>query len=412
MTASGEPAASADGLPVVVGAATNGTSRLAKAPRSSGGMPRALVLMIGAAATVVVVAGIREIAWLAGPVFLALIIVIAAHPVQRWARNRGWPTWLATLALVLVVYVGLLALFLVLVVSVGQLATVLPQYSAQFDALRTSVEHALAGFGIGQAQIQAATHSASLSSVLGAVGGVVSGVSGVVTVVVLVLALLLFFIADAATFGKRLDSIGAERPHIVRALESFAHGTRTYLVVTTVFGLIVAVLDGIALQIMGVPLAILWAVLAFITNYIPNIGFIIGLVPPALLALLTGGWTLLVAVVVVYCVLNLVIQSLIQPRFIGNSVGLSATVTFVTLLFWAWALGALGALLAVPLTLLAKALLVDIDGRARWADALLRTDAEEAPEASTEPPEPEKPGPAPEPDPGTDDPTGRQPVRP
>ena len=99
-------------------------------------------------------------------------------------------------------------------------------------------------------------------------------------------------------------------------------------------------------------------------------------------------------VVVVYCVLNLVIQSLIQPRFIGNSVGLSATVTFVTLLFWAWVLGPLGALLAIPLTLLAKALLVDIDPRARWADALLRT-------------EPADPEPVPDPEPPTtpDDPT-------
>jgi predicted PurR-regulated permease PerM len=342
-------------------------------------MPRGLVLLLGAAASVVAVAGIRATAWLIGPALLALMIVIAAHPVQRWLRQRGWPGWGATLALLLVIYVGLLALAFVLIVSVGQLATVLPQYTAQFNALVASVEKALAGLGIGPAQIQAATSSASLSSVIGAVGGVLSSLGGVLAVIVLILALLLFFIADAATFGRRLDSIAIERPDAVRALAGFARGTRSYLVVTTVFGFIVAVLDGIALEIMGVPLAILWAVLAFITNYIPNIGFVFGLVPPALLALLTGGWPLLIAVVVVYCVLNLVIQSLIQPRFIGNSVGLSATVTFVALLFWAWVLGPLGALLAIPLTLLVKALLVDVDPQARWADALLRSTAEDPP---------------------------------
>jgi AI-2 transport protein TqsA len=378
VTASLESAASAEEPhAAVVVPSTNGIRRRLTAPIPSGGLPRALVLLLGIAAAVITVAGIRATAWLVGPVFLALIIVIAAHPVQRWLRARGWPGWVATLALVLVIYVGLLALALVLLVSVGQLATVLPQYSDQFNALIASVEHTLAGFGIGQAQIQAATKSISPSSLVGAVGGIVSGVGGVLTVVVLILALLLFFIADAATFGTRLDSIASERPHIVRALDTFASGTRSYLVVTTVFGLIVAVLDGVALEIMGVPLAVLWAILAFITNYIPNIGFIFGLIPPAVLALLTGGWQLLLAVIVVYCVLNLVIQSLVQPRFIGNSVGLSATVTFVTLLFWAWVLGPLGALLAIPLTLLAKALLVDIDPRARWADALLRTSADE-----------------------------------
>ena len=371
---------------MAVGApSTNGTPRAPRVPGLTGGMPRALVLLFGAAAAVVAVAGMRATAWLIGPLFLALIIVIAAHPVQRYLRAKGWPTWAATIALILVIYVGLLALAMVLLVSVGQLATVLPQYSAQFDALIASVEHTLAGFGIGQAQIQAATKSISPSSILGAVGGILSGVSGVATVIILILALLLFFIADAATFDLRLNSIAAERPQVVNALDTFASGTRSYCVVTTVFGLIVAVLDGIALEIMGVPLAILWAVLAFITNYIPNIGFIFGLIPPAVLALLTGGWQLFVAVVVVYCVLNLVIQSLVQPRFIGNSVGLSATVTFVTLLFWAWVLGPLGALLAIPLTLLAKALLVDIDPRARWADALLRTSAEEPEQPDDEP---------------------------
>ena len=158
---------------------------------------------------------------------------------------------------------------------------------------------------------------------------------------------------------------------------------------TTVFGFIVAVLDTIALAILGIPLAITWGLLSFITNYIPNIGFILGVIPPALLGLLTGGPKLMVIVIVVYCVLNVVIQSVIQPRFIGDAVGLSVTVTFVVLFFWAWLLGPLGAILAIPLTLLAKALLVDIDPQAKWADALLRASAKEPDPA--EPPPVKKP---------------------
>ncbi len=371
---------SADPLEVVPTPVPNGRHRPKKngmASPPTSGFPRGLTLLLGIAAAVIAVAGMRATAWLIGPLFLALMIVIAAHPVQRWARRRGWPTWAATLALIVVVYAGLLALAVVLLVSVGQLATVLPQYSAQFDAMLAGVKQTLAGFGVGPAQIEAATQGISINAVAGVVGGILAGVSGLASVIVLILALLLFFIADAATFDQRLDSIASERPHIVGALDSFARGTRSYLFVTTVFGGIVAVLDIVALEIMGVPLAILWGVLAFITNYIPNIGFIFGLIPPAILALLTGGWQLFVIVIVVYSLLNLVIQSLVQPRFIGDSVGLSATVTFVTLLFWAWVLGPLGALLAVPLTLLAKALLVDIDPGARWADALLRSDPTE-----------------------------------
>ena len=213
---------------------------------------------------------------------------------------------------------------------------------------------------------------------IGAVGGVLSSLAGL-AVIVLVLALLLFFIADAATFGRRLDSIAVERPDTVRALADSPAARAAISWSPPCSGSSSRSSTASPWRSWGCRSRSSGAILAFITNYIPNIGFVFGLVPPALLALLTGGWPLLVAVIVVYCVFNLVIQSLIQPRFIGDSVGLSATVTFVALLFWAWVLGPLGALLAVPLTLLVKALLVDIDPRARWADALLRSTAENPP---------------------------------
>ena len=111
--------------------------------------------------------------------------------------------------------------------------------------------------------------------------------------------------------------------------------------------------------------------LSFITNYIPNIGFVLGLLPPALLALLQGGVRQAVLVVVAYSVINLVIQSLIQPKFVGDAVGLSVTLTFLSLVFWTFVIGPLGALLAVPLSLFAKALLVDADPDSRWLDPLI-----------------------------------------
>ena len=119
-------------------------------------------------------------------------------------------------------------------------------------------------------------------------------------------------------------TLGERFPDPVAALASFARGARNYMGVSAGFGLIVAVLDGVALQIMGVPGAFVWAVLAFVTNFIPNIGFVIGVIPPALIALLDGGPGLMIAVIVVYSVINFVIQSVIQPRVVGDAVGLTA----------------------------------------------------------------------------------------
>jgi predicted PurR-regulated permease PerM len=161
------------------------------------------------------------------------------------------------------------------------------------------------------------------------------------------------------------------RGQLVTALATFAHKTRRYLIVSTIFGLLNAVLDVIALSILDVPLPLLWGVLALITNYIPNVGFVIGLLPPAMLALLDGGVKTMVLVIIAYVVINVVTQSFILPKFLGDAVGLSTTMTFMSLLLWTFVLGPLGAILAIPLSLLARALLIDSDPSAKWAAALV-----------------------------------------
>jgi len=350
----------------------SGTARLRR-----DAWPRALVILVGAASAVIVLTGVRAVAWLIGPVFMALIIVIAVAPVQGWLRRRGWPGWATTLVVILLVYAILLGIALGIIISVARLATELPKYASDADNLVNSATAQLAKLGIGPDQLKQAASSLDLSNLAGILTALLSSVAGLATSFIFLLALLLFLSAEAGGVGDRLTSIAADRPRIIEALTTFARGTRQYLLVTTVFGLIVAVIDTIALALLGIPLAITWGLLSFITNYIPNIGFIIGVIPPALLGLLTGGPQLMIVVIVVYSTINVVIQSIIQPRFIGDAVGLSATLTFLALVFWTWLLGPLGAILAVPLTLLVKAMLVDVDPQARWADALVRSSAKE-----------------------------------
>ena len=364
---------------------------------ASAALPRGVVVLLGMAAAVVTAAGLQSIAWLVGPAFLALVIVIAVAPVQRWFQRRGWPQWAITIVLVLAVYAVVVALALTIIVSIARLATELPQYAAQSQALVQSGADLLARFGVGPEELQHIGESLDVGKLAGLLGTLLSSVAGLAGNLVFILALLLFLSIETGTAGARIRLIAADRPAVGGALTGFAHGTRQYLIVSTVFGLIVAVLDTIALAIVGIPLALTWGLLSFVTNYIPNIGFVLGLIPPALLGLLVGGPEKMVVVIVVYCVLNFVVQSLIQPRFVGDAVGLSVTVTFLALAFWTWLIGPLGAILAIPLTLLAKALLVDIDPRAGWADALLRSNtnvADEptsAPAAKTEPPAPATP---------------------
>ena len=141
-------------------------------------MPRALVILVGAAATVIVVAGVQAVAWLIGPAFMALIIVIAVAPVQGWLRRHGWPGWATTLVVILLVYAIMLVLALGVIISVARLATELPQYAAKADGLVTSATAQLAALGVGPEQLQQAAGSLNLGKLAGVLGALLSSVAG------------------------------------------------------------------------------------------------------------------------------------------------------------------------------------------------------------------------------------------
>ncbi|WP_433788911.1 AI-2E family transporter [Actinoplanes sp. CA-252034] len=334
-------------------------------------LPRGVLVLLGTASLVVVVGGMRAVADLAGPVFLALMLTVTASPLTARLRRHGAPVWLAATVTVVTVYLGLFALGGALAVSVARLIDLLPEYRDELAGLRDDLVTGLGALGVDAEQLRTAVAAVEPGTFARIVEALFGGLAGALGDSVFLLAVLLFMCLDVVGFPARLASVTPERPQVVAALESFATGTRRYLLVTTVFGLIVAACDTALLWWLGIPLPLLWGLLSFITNYIPNIGFVIGVVPPALLGLLQGGPQLMLGVIVLYCLVNFVIQEIIQPKIVGDAVGLSVTVTFLSLVFWAWVLGPIGALLAVPLTLLAKGLLIDVDPSTRWLNSLL-----------------------------------------
>jgi predicted PurR-regulated permease PerM len=333
--------------------------------------PRAVLVLVGAAAFVVAVAGVRAASGIVGPVFLALVISITLHPLRPLLERRGIPNWAASVVMLLAAYAVLLLLTLALIISIGQLADLIPNYSAEIRHHLTDSGNWLSDRGVGTEQAEAAVKSLDPDRIVSLATTILSSLVSILSSVFFLATMLLFIAFDSTAFRRSLGDIAPDRPDFVAALAGFALTTRKHMSVSATFGLVVAVIDTVALSIIGVPGAFVWGVLAFVTNFIPHIGFVIGVIPPAVIALLEGGPWLMVGVIAVYAVVNLVVQSIIQPRVVGGVVGLSPTLTFVSLVFWAWALGALGALMAVPLTLLVKALLVDADPDARWMVPLL-----------------------------------------
>lgn len=334
-------------------------------------MTRTGRLLMSAAAFVIVVAGARAASGIIGPVMLALALTIVFHPL-RAVFQRRLPSWAASVLVLVLAYVLLIGLTLALVVAIGRLSALLPTYAADVDDLAGRIDDALGTLGVAGPEATAITDEIDLGSVVDVVLSFLSGIVAVLSNLFFVLTLLVFLAFDSALVGQLAAGAHEHRPHLVDALGSFARGTRSYLGVSAIFGLIVAIVDTAMLWALDIPEPFVWGVLAFVTNFIPNIGFVIGVIPPALIGLLEGGPGLMLLVLVLYSAINLVIQSIIQPRYVGQAVGLSTTLTFLSLIFWTWVLGPLGALLAVPMSLLLKAVLIDADPEAGWLGPLIK----------------------------------------
>lgn len=333
-----------------------------------------------AAGLVVAAMGLQAIAGIVGPVFLVLTLVITVHPFRVWLRKVGVPAWLASTIALFTIYGILIVILGSIALSITQLATTLPKYGEAFIRLYNLFLQFLAGFGVGTEQLQSYLSNFDPSSLTGIAQSLLSGITNWLSLGALMVTVVVFLAFDASGIGPRLEMIRQARPRVAEAMQTFARNVRKYWIVTSLFGFVVSVFDVIALSIIGVPLAVTWGVFAFVTNYIPNVGFVVGMIPPALLALLSGGDNGLrdmLAVIISFCVINFVIQTLIQPKFTGDAVGITPTVAFLSLIFWSFILGGLGALLAVPATLFVKAILIDMSDRTRWFGALISATPDE-----------------------------------
>jgi AI-2 transport protein TqsA len=349
-------------------------------------VPRIVTVALGVIAAVVLATGIRGAAGIVAPTMLALVLTIAVLPVGAWARRHRWPGWLGTLTGLVTAYAILLVLLIGTIVCLIKLVNLLPQYADEAQDVANRMGDSLARLGLQSDTMKEALDKVDPGKVADILASLLSGILGALGGLFFLVTLMFFFVVAVPGFRPRTAWLRRSKPQLAESLGKFVNGTQRYLVMTALFGAIVGVLDAGALWLIGVPLPLVWGFFSFITNFIPNIGFVIGIIPPALLALLDSGWQEMVLVLVVYSLLNVTIQTFIQPRYVGNSVGLSAELTFMSLVVWTFLLGPLGALLAVPMTLLLRAVFIDADPRAAWAAPLIDAQVEDPdqPERATQ----------------------------
>ena len=281
-------------------------------------------------------------------------------------QGHGVPRGLATGSTIAAVFALLTGFAAVLVASLAQFSALLPQYAPQLAQLGASITQLLESVGFGPEQTQAVLEGFTPGRLIGFLGGVLGNITSIAGSLVVILTMLILMAVDGSRVPALLTHLNYRRPDLVTAFNGFGGGVRRYMIATTVLGIAQGLFNWLILVILQIPGALLWGLLSFICSYIPNIGYFIAIIPPLFFGFLTGGWPTVVAVIVIYGGINTVIQSIIQPKYVGNAVALSETITFSSVLFWAFILGPVGAILAVPLTLLARTILLDSDPAIAW----------------------------------------------
>ena len=330
---------------------------------------RTTEIVVAVAACMVIIAGMKAATVLLVPFLLSAFIAIISAPPMFWLQRKGLPASVAVLIVVMVT----LALGILLGTLVGQsindFSQDLPLYQEKIKTQMASLLAYASKLGVDAGSL-AITEIFDPGAAMKLAAAVLNGLGNVLTNGFLILMTVIFILLEAASFPAKLQAIKTAPETSLNRWEHFLNQVKQYMAIKTWVSLATGVLVSAWVAILGVDYPLLWGVLAFALNYVPNIGSIIAAVPAVLLALVQVGALKALLLASGYVAVNLVMGSAIEPRFMGKGLGLSTLVVFLSLLFWGWVLGPVGMLLSVPLTITAK-IALDSRGDTRWLAILL-----------------------------------------
>jgi len=337
------------------------------APQSTKNTRIGVLLTI--AALVVIVAGMREAQEILLPFLIAVFLAVVSSPAVLWLTAKRVPRSLAVV-LVVAAMVGVGTGIAALVgTSVNSFSRNIPTYKTRLQEETSALIAWLEGMGV-DLSLNVLLEYVDPGAAMGLASNVLTGLGGVFTNAFLILLTVVFILLEVSSFRGKLRVAMGDPQLVLPQFTKFADSVKGYLAIKTVVSLVLGVLVTLWVWLMGVDFPLLWGLLAFLLNYIPNIGSIIAAVPAVLLAFIQFGFGTAMIVTVGYLVLNLILGNVIEPRFMGEGLGLSTLVVFLSLIFWGWLWGTVGMLLSVPLTMTVK-IALESKKQTTWMAVLL-----------------------------------------
>jgi len=320
------------------------------------------------AAFVIVISGLKMASSLVVPFLLAVFIAMIVSPLLQWFKARHVPGGIAIMLIMLLILLIGFLLTEVIGSSVDSFRQDIPAYSAKLAVISKTVQQGLAQRGIA-IDVELWQNSFDPSAVMRWVGSALASFGNVMTNSVLILLIVIFILAENTRFGDKLRIARGDQdsPVWLNELSTSIHG---YLEIKAAISALTGLLIYIWLAILGVDYAVLWGLIAFLLNFVPTVGSFIASVPAVLLALVQLGFASAGLALLGFLLVNFVMGSAVEPRWMGKGLNLSPLVIFVSLVFWGWVLGPVGMLLSTPLTIIIKIALSTSDDT-RWVGIML-----------------------------------------
>ncbi|NCF73054.1 MAG: AI-2E family transporter [Gammaproteobacteria bacterium] len=299
-------------------------------------------------------------------VFLALITV---RPML-WLQRKRIPSFLAALFIVTTILLIFGILGTILGSSIAEFTAALPGYQAQLDVIVASVFDFVVKHLNGDESMESLGDMIDPGWVMGLVATILNSLKGVLTNTFLIIFTMIFMLLEVSSVGTKVEAALGRSAESLERPREFLHNLGRYLGIKTIVSSATGACAGMLAWSIGLDFPLLWAMLAFLFNYIPTIGSIIAAVPAVLLALVQLGPGAAGVTAMGFAAINVVFGNIIEPRLMGYGVGLSPLIVFVGLVFWGWVFGPVGMLLSVPLTMTLK-LALESDERTKWVAILI-----------------------------------------
>jgi AI-2 transport protein TqsA len=327
-------------------------------------MKPSIQYLVGAAALVIIIAGLKLGAGLINQILLAFLLSICITPLPVWLSKKGIPKGLSIVISMVVILVGGLLIGILLTNSIANLVEKFPEYEEKLTSIYNKFVEDAASANLDISQL---IHKANISpeKMVSFASKIVGGLTNFISASFIIAMLIAFMVIELINYNVDTRKGKREQAFHIEWLTGMSGDLRKYVTITALKGLITAVLNYGFLLIMGVDFAFLWAFLSFFMNFIPNLGFIFSFIPPALIALIMlGPWQALI-VFLVFWIINAIVENVIGPIFIKESLDISLLATFLSLLVWGWILGMTGAVLGVPLTMVVMKIYSDFKDSAK-----------------------------------------------